>query len=266
MLLNIRHETICRTAQPAPYSIRQLRLTPRRETTQRAVSWRISAPGRVRQMTDAYGNVAHLMTLDRPLAEISIVVTGQVETADAETHVIADPGAISPLAYLTETPLTRADEAILQLAHDRVRIGADRMRSLMELMPEIAARVVAPGGETGGERSAPEALALGRGGSEDHAHLFIACCRSRGIPARYVSGYLYAGDHPDAAAHAWAEAWIDGYGWVSFDVTRARLAGGEYCRLAVGRDYLDACPVRSVRRDTELVSSVRVDAQQQQQQ
>jgi transglutaminase-like putative cysteine protease len=266
MLLNIRHETICRTAQPAAYSIRQLRLTPRRETTQRAVSWRISAPGRVRQMTDAYGNVAHLMTLDRPLAEISIVVTGQVETADAETHVIADPGAISPFAYLTETPLTRADAAILQFAHDRVRTGADRMKSLMELMPEIASRVVAPAGAPGGERSAPEVLAQGRGGSEDHAHLFIACCRSRGIPARYVSGYLYAGDHPDAAAHAWAEAWIDGYGWVSFDVTRARLAGGEYCRLAVGRDYLDACPVRSVRRDTELVSSVRVDAQQQQQQ
>lgn len=266
MLLNIRHETICRTAQPAPYSIRQLRLTPRREATQRAVSWRISAPGRVRQMTDAYGNVAHLMTLDRPLAEISIVVTGQVETADADTHVLADPGSISPLAYLTETPLTRADEAILQLAHDRVRTGADRMKSLMDLMPEIASRVVAPAGASGGERSAPEVFAQGQGSSEDHAHLFIACCRSRGIPARYVSGYLYTGAHPDTTAHAWAEAWIDGYGWVSFDVTRARLAGGEYCRLAVGRDYLDACPVRSVRRDTELVSSVHVDAQQQQQQ
>jgi transglutaminase-like putative cysteine protease len=64
-----------------------------------------------------------------------------------------------------------------------------------------------------------------------------------------VSGYFYSGDHREIASHAWADVWLgSGYGWVSLDVTHAEEAGARHCRLAIGRDYLDAAPVRGLRR------------------
>jgi transglutaminase-like putative cysteine protease len=82
---------------------------------------------------------------------------------------------------------------------------------------------------------------------QDQAHVFIACCRARGIPARYVSGYVHPGDAPHAASHAWADAYLPEQGWISIDVTHRRFASSSLCRLAIGRDYLSASPVRGVR-------------------
>ena len=83
---------------------------------------------------------------------------------------------------------------------------------------------------------------------QDHAHVFIACCRYLGIPARYVSGYIHEPRFPESqvAGHAWAEAWVVDR-WRSFDVTNGGPAGEHHVRVAVGPDYLDACPVRGVR-------------------
>ena len=79
--------------------------------------------------------------------------------------------------------------------------------------------------------------------------MFVACCRAAGIPARYVSGYFYTGETGEVSSHAWVDAWIGGdAGWLSLDVTHGEAAGAAHCRLAVGRDYLDAAPVRGVRR------------------
>ncbi len=95
--------------------------------------------------------------------------------------------------------------------------------------------------------TAAHALELGRGVCQDHAHLFIACCRARGVPARYVSGYVDPGHDEEAASHAWADVWVEGEGWVSVDVTHRVFARERHCRLAIGRDYLSAAPVRGVR-------------------
>ncbi|NQD94490.1 transglutaminase family protein, partial [Pseudomonas sp. CrR25] len=95
--------------------------------------------------------------------------------------------------------------------------------------------------------SAAEAFAGRQGVCQDHAHAFLACARSLGIPARYVSGYLYAGNSEHLASHAWAEAWLDG-AWYSFDVTNCLARPERHLKLAVGLDYLDACPVRGMRR------------------
>jgi len=86
---------------------------------------------------------------------------------------------------------------------------------------------------------------------QDHAHVFLACCHARGIPARYVSGYIDPGSTDHAASHAWVDAWAedpDFTGWVSIDVTHARTMTESYCRLAIGRDYESAAPVRGMRR------------------
>ena len=87
----------------------------------------------------------------------------------------------------------------------------------------------------------------GAGVCQDHTHAFLACARSLGIPARYVSGYLCTEDASHLASHAWAEAWLDD-GWYSFDVTNRLARPERHLKLAVGLDYLDACPVRGMRR------------------
>ena len=76
--------------------------------------------------------------------------------------------------------------------------------------------------------------------------MFVALARELGVPARYVSGYAYSPNREQVASHAWAEAWI-GSRWVGFDVSRAGRAEDARLKLAVGLDYLDACPVRGVR-------------------
>jgi transglutaminase-like putative cysteine protease len=98
---------------------------------------------------------------------------------------------------------------------------------------------------------------------QDHAHVFIACCRHLGVPARYVSGYICQPGNDAAASHAWAEAWVVDR-WRSFDVTNARPAGQDHIRLAIGADYLDASPVRGMRRGgghEEMVATAQVSAQ-----
>jgi transglutaminase-like putative cysteine protease len=77
----------------------------------------------------------------------------------------------------------------------------------------------------------------------------IACCRALGVPARYVSGYLLTGRDDHIASHAWVDVWLaEPERWFAIDVTNGVPGSVQHCRLAVGRDYLDACPVRGVRR------------------
>lgn len=249
MHLHIRHETLYRYAEPVKRSVQNLRLTPRRDPVQRAVSWHIAAPGRRHAQVDAYGNTVHLLTLDEPHREIRIVVQGVVETQDLEGAVLPDEGKLSPLAYLAATPLTLADEAIAAFAGKHVAMPGDRRDQLMELAVSICETIQYEKGVTDVHESAARAFARGQGVCQDHAHVFIAGCRAMGIPARYVSGYIYTGKEGEVASHAWVDVWLgEQQGWTSIDVTHRSFAGGRHCRLAVGRDYMDACPVRGVRR------------------
>jgi transglutaminase-like putative cysteine protease len=119
----------------------------------------------------------------------------------------------------------------------------------MDLVAGVRAAVAYQPGVTDVSHSAAEAIELGFGVCQDLAHVYVACCRSAGIPARYVSGYVYTGTTGEVASHAWVDAWLgDDSGWLSLDVTHGEAAGAAHCRLAVGRDYLDAAPVRGVRR------------------
>jgi transglutaminase-like putative cysteine protease len=271
MQLHIRHETLYRYGEPVKRSVQNLRLTPRRETTQRALVWNIAAPGRHHAQIDAYGNVVHLLTLDEPHREIRIVVNGVVETEDSEGLVMPDEGNLSPLAFLAETTLTRPDDALSRFAVRSLPKTGDRRADLLKLADHICEAIHYEKGVTDVHESATRAFARGKGVCQDLAHVFIACCRASGIPARYVSGYYYAGKEGEVASHAWVDVWLGEThgGWLSMDVTHRTLVGGRHCRLAVGRDYLDACPVRGVRRgggaeEMHVEVSVATSSQQQQ--
>jgi transglutaminase-like putative cysteine protease len=269
MRLEIRHETIYRYSTLANYSIEYLRLTPRSEGGQRTLAWHIDAPGRRWRQTDAYGNSTLVISIVEPHDEVRIVAHGEVETTDERGMILPHDCAVPPLAFALPTPLTAADAGIDVLAQHVARAresGAGVRGGLETLMQAIVDSMDYVRGTTDVNATAAQALALGAGVCQDMTHVFLAACRAAGLPARYISGYLL--DEPDHAAssHAWAEAWIPeanrGAGaWLGYDVPQNRLAGPELCRLAVGRDYLDASPVRGMRfggseEDMEVFVSV----------
>ena len=96
--------------------------------------------------------------------------------------------------------------------------------------------------------SAEEALAAGHGVCQDHAQIFIGAARLLGFPARYVSGYLFMENNVEQeASHGWAEAYVDGLGWVGFDVANGISPDERYIRVATGLDYKEAAPVSGMR-------------------
>jgi transglutaminase-like putative cysteine protease len=247
MQMHIRHETRYRYERPVKYSVQSLHLTPRRDLSQRALAWNIVAPGRRLEQIDAYGNISHLLTIEEPHREIRIVVHGVVETADADARL--DDGPLSPLAYLAPTQLTLPNEDLKAFAQNVLaQVTEPRLRA-QALVEAVYGAVRYRSGTSDVQDSAAAAFKSGEGVCQDHAHVFIASARAVGMPARYVSGYLYTGDANDAASHAWVDVWLGAeIGWQSMDVTHQRPAVRTYCRLAVGRDYLDAAPVRGMRQ------------------
>ncbi len=247
MQMHIRHETHYRYERPVKHSVQSLHLTPRRDLSQRALNWTISAPGRRLEQVDAYGNISHLLTIEEPHREIQIVVQGVVETADLAGR--QDDGPLSPLAYLAPTKLTTANDELRAFAQAALQEARDPQDRALALAEAVFDAVRYKSGTSDVQDSAAVAFKSGEGVCQDHAHVYIASARSMGIPARYVSGYLYTGDTSDAASHAWVDVWLGAeIGWQSMDVTHKRPAVRTYCRLAVGRDYLDAAPVRGVRQ------------------
>ena len=153
---------------------------------------------------------------------------------------------LRPLAW-RETPLTALTEEIEAFVA-RARASSDgspldRAHTLNRLVCEA---VRFDEGATTVTTSAAEALAHGHGVCQDLAHVLCAAARADGLPARYVSGYQFAAGRArdEHASHAWAEIFIDGLGWVSFDPTSGACTTDAYVRLAVGLDYLSASPVR----------------------
>ena len=104
-----------------------------------------------------------------------------------------------------------------------------------------------------------DAIGTGAGVCQDFAHIMLAMVRMRGIPGRYVSGYLVPSSATDdergaedviggQASHAWMEMMLPGFGWIGLDPTIGRPVGSRHIRVAYGRDYSDAAPVRGVYR------------------
>lgn len=267
MLLHIEHVTVYTYDRPVKHSVQSLRLTPRTEAGQRVLSWNLQTPGQKTQQTDAHGNVMHLLTLDEPHSEIRIHVSGSVETEHVADSAPSNRGRLSPLVYVPQTPLTTVDTALREFA---MRHGADRNRFdeqvALSLATAIRETMSYVPGSTDVSDSAAHAFSLERGVCQDHAHVMLACCRELGVPARYVSGYLLTDRDDHIASHAWVDVWLDGkQRWFAIDVTNGTPGGLQHCRLAVGRDYLDACPVRGIRRGggvETMAATVAVSAEQ----
>ena len=176
-----------------------------------------------------------------------MIADGVIETRAYDGWIATEEAGLSPLAYLAPTELSEPDDAIRTLASRWSAQNISNPGALLDLGSAIREAVVWEEGSTTVEHDAAQALAQGRGVCQDHAHLFTSVCRLLGLPARYVSGYFHTGE-ASPASHAWGEAWLGAErGWFSVDITHGTAAGERHCRLAVGRDYLDAGPIRGVR-------------------
>ena len=266
MRLRITHSTTYRYEPAATGVIQILRLTPGSHDGQYVAEWQIdvSSDSRLDMHEDAFGNVTHVMT-HGAIEDLTITVGGLIETHDTGGVLRGTDERFPPTLFLRQTALTTVNPAMEAFARQlRAESEDDTLGFLHSLMTQVNEHMTFDEDPTNSGTSAVEAFALKRGVCQDYAHVFIACARSGGVPARFVSGHFLRSDGTvnQAAGHAWAEAHVPDLGWVGFDPSNCICTTEAHARVAIGLDYLGAAPVRGTRYGggTEtLTVSVRVD-------
>jgi len=250
MILTVNHVTTYQYDEPMRAAVQSLRLFPSRFDGQRTINWEVAVEGGIRggAFRDGAGDKVEGWSLRGPVSEVTVTVRGQIETIDTAGVLRGHRETVSPYAYVRETAATWIDDSIEALAQEAVKGadgGLDRAHRLSRAVAEAIAYVP---GATHAHTTAAEALAQGEGVCQDHAHAMVAAARALGIPARYVSGYLYARDdgQPHEAAHAWAEVWVEGIGWIGFDPANECCPNDLYIRLGSGLDAREAAPIKGI--------------------
>jgi transglutaminase-like putative cysteine protease len=258
--IGIRHVTGYEYARPVSSSYNEARITPISNDRQLVLESEVevSPPAAVYRYWDWWGTLVHSFDLQDPHDEL--VITG---TSVVETSVPPDPPA-APATWddlasfevrdryaelLTASryvPLTGgvADAAA---ALDR---GLDPLETCAAIVAAVRGRLRYERGATTVSTNAADALEIGSGVCQDFTHVTLGLLRSRGIPARYVSGYL----HPSSAAepgqtsagqsHAWVEAWVGE--WMPFDPTNGSPVGERHVVVGRARDYADLPPLNGI--------------------
>lgn len=269
MRLKIAHLTRYEFAEPAIYGLQQIRLVPKTRRGQDVEDWSVSVEGGREQVhfVDQFNNQTLLIGLEEGANELVIRAEGTVITQD-ESGVVGEHGGWTPLwLYRRRTPLTTPGEAIRAINARLDGTYENDVARLHALMMKISEMVRYEAGTTGVATSAEKAAATGSGVCQDHTQIFITCARLLGYPARYVSGYLMMNDRVQQdASHAWAEAYVEGLGWVGFDVSNAISPDARYVAVATGLDYIDAAPISGLSfGSAQQGLEVSVQVQQQQQ-
>jgi len=250
MRLSVHHITRFEFDQPSGHSIHDVRLTPKPAAGQRIVSWRIDGPGKRSEWIDGHGNQVTTFSVAQPHDAVEIAIAGIYEYVGGDQWLrYAETPTLPAPFWLRNTGIARHDASfdpvIVGLA-DRAGDPTGRVAALHELMDRVKRRMAYKTGVSTVDTTAAEALQRGAGVAQDAAHVFIACCRRIGVPARYVSGYLRNDDaelNVGRTSHSWAEAWVPGLDWVGFDPANGASPRGDSLRVAIGLDYHDAAPV-----------------------
>ena len=259
MLLKISHTSSYSYDLPVPYALQQVRLKPKSRAGQTVKSWRMELDGAFQQLTydDENNNHVALLSIEQGRTAFSVRCIGEVETTD-NAGIVGSQGGFVPLwHYKQSTALTKPGPLIKNLTKS---LGTDfeneviRFHALSEL---ISDEVTYSTGKTSIDTTAEAALGARNGVCQDHAHIFVACARLLGFPARYVSGYLMIdGRVEQEATHAWAEVHLTSLGWVGFDVSNKICPDERYVRIATGMDYQEAAPISGVRMGSGLESMI----------
>jgi transglutaminase-like putative cysteine protease len=273
MRLAIRHTTHYAFSQPVAHALQRLRLTPKETQGQRILEWNMTFENAHRELEfdDQHFNTVTLIGVDPGISEVKVTCSGIVETLDYAGVIGRHSGHLPLWSFLRQTPLTRPGPRLRLLLRELPERDMSAPLGFLHALSDLVRdRIIYQTGTTGVGTTAEEAVAHGFGVCQDHSHIFIGAARSFGIPARYVSGYLMMDDRIEQeATHAWAEAHVDGLGWVGFDISNGISPDPRYVRVATGHDYRDAAPVTGISfgmADHVLSVEVAVERQQQSQQ
>ena len=251
MRLKITHSTTFTYDEAVSEAYMEMRLTPLNAGGQRCESFRLvtDPPGEVRGYSDRFGNrVRHFDTL-APHATLVVAARSEVVTPQGYADPQRELSMLDAYDYLQPTEYTPLGDDVCSFARTCQECvpSGDAAGTAMTVMRAVNRVLAYVPGSTNVRTTAAEALARGRGVCQDFAHLMIAACRAVGLPARYVSGYVFSPRRGTAAAsHAWLDVFIAGQGWISLDPTHDCAQTDHYVRLAVGRDYADVPPTRGV--------------------
>ncbi|WP_407270986.1 transglutaminase domain-containing protein [Radiobacillus sp. PE A8.2] len=169
--------------------------------------------------------------------------------------------------FLVSTQYTDIPEEIIKQITDPLW---DKAINVIEFVQQINAylyhTLTYTSGATTVKTKAVEVLEKREGVCQDYTHVMLALCRYRGIPTRYVSGYIYVGENAalrgDAATHAWVEFHVPTLGWIGIDPTNNVYADQQHIKLATGRDYTDITPLKGVYLGSVHTLDVQVSVKQ----
>jgi len=243
MRMTIEHRAVYRLAGAQAGLVQALRLTPPTSDDQTVVRWRIDVDrdARMRPGRDGFGNAVTMLYVDTPLDTLAIEVTGEVLTSNAHGVLRGVAEQLPPALFLRATEATPVDPAIAAFAQET---GAELkpLGALHAINTALHDRfAIGPAGDP--SRTLGEAFASGTVDPVEMVHIFLVAARSLGRPARYVSGYRQHGDAPVASPHGWAEAYVEGIGWIGFDPLLGRSPEEAHVRLATALDAGGASPV-----------------------
>ena len=262
--LEIKHTSRYRYNGPVSHSVMRLCLKPLDDARQRLLRFHVETdpPAALSQETDSFGNSKHLLTLHHEHNSLEISSTSAVETAKAPSLPSALPNdaweeirswqnSFRLWDFTHPSAYVHPSDALGTFVEETdLRPGDDPLESVLRLSDTLHRAFQFAPGSTSAVSPIEHILETRQGVCQDYAHVMIAIARSWGVPARYTSGYLYAGSWEEeslsSASHAWVECLLPGLDWVGFDPTNRGLAGQRHVRLAVGRDYKDVTPTEGI--------------------
>jgi transglutaminase-like putative cysteine protease len=273
-IYHVRHETSYTYGGDVVHSHQLLHLAPRDTERQTCSAHGIvidPPPARSCVDTDAFGNPVTRLELDRAhnrlevAAEMTVQVHARAERvlkSEAWERVRGQlaysgrpPGSerLEAMRFRAESPHVRIKQAFNDFAQECFPASRTVLDCADSLTHKLHDEMTYAPGETTVSTSLMDVLRTRRGVCQDYAHLMIACLRSRGLAARYVSGYLRTLPAPGAkalvgadASHAWVSVYCPVSGWVEFDPTNGVRADTDHITVAWGRDFSDVSPLRGV--------------------
>lgn len=263
----------------------QLHLLPRSLPGQRCHAAEVvvdPAPDDYRERLDYFGNRVSYLAIHRPHRALTVSATSVVAVED-RPHALPQVGdqpweeardamrdghVLDPLdavQYVLDSPLVESSGAFADYAVTTFTPGRPLLEAVVDLCHRIHTDFKYESGSTSVTTSLNEVFAQRKGVCQDFAHIGIACLRSIGLPARYVSGYLETDPPPGRpklkgadGSHAWMSVLLPEAGWLDVDPTNNRLVSNRYIVTAYGRDYGDVPPLSGVIYTTGRTESLRV--------
>lgn len=233
-------------------------------------------PADLAEHTDYFGNISTFYLVRQPHTSLTVTSRSELEidrdqppfdACTAGWEEVRDEVAADPLAaeFRLPSPRIRPMRDVDTYAAESFGAGRPVLDAVADLMHRIHRDFRYSSGATTVHSTIRQLLDGKQGVCQDFAHLAVAALRSRGLPARYVSGYLETQPPPGRpklqgadASHAWASVHLGEHGWVDFDPTNDQWVDDRYLVAATGRDYSDVPPLKGIIVTGSTRSKLRV--------